>query len=326
MRRSLYAGLMATVALAGAIADANAQAYPSRVITIISPYPPGGVTSDTARLLAEGLQARLGQPVIVENVGSAGGTLGVARVARAAPDGYTLLVHNLALASSVSLFKNLSYEPTRDLAGISLLNTSPLVLTARKTLPANTLPELLQWLKTTPVVKFAAPGIGNIGHLCGTLLSRSVGVPFDMIPYRGGAPAQLDLIAGHIDMTCSTSQGVVESIKAGMIKGFGVTSTEPYEPLPELASLPNANMPKLNIRYWHGMYAPAGTPPAVLQKLNAEIREILADPKTIETWRLLGISVYPTEGQTPAAAMDMLRVEIKRWGEVVRENKIEATQ
>src|SRR5690606_5033546 len=154
--------------------------------------------------------------------------------------------------------------------------------------------------KSAPAVKFAAPGIGNIGHLCGTLLSRAIDVPFDMIPYRGGAPAQTDLIGGQIDMTCSTSQGVVEPIKAGLLKGFGVTSTEPFAILPDLPSLPNAGMPKLNIRYWHGMYAPAGTPAPVLDKLNKAVREVLADPNTVKIWSALGISVYPQEGQTPA--------------------------
>jgi tripartite-type tricarboxylate transporter receptor subunit TctC len=313
---------IAFAALAGFASPATADDYPSRTITIISPYPPGGVTSDTARLIAEGLQRRLGQPVIVENVSGAGGTIGVARVARATPDGYTLLIHNMALASSVSLFKNLSYDAKKDLAGVSLINTSPLVLVGRKSLPANSLAELVDWAKKAPSVKFAAPGIGNIGHLCGTLFSRTIDVPFDMIPYRGGAPAQMDLISGQIDMTCSTSQGVVEPIKAGMLKGFGVTSTEKFEPLPDLPSLPNSGMPKLNIRYWHGMYAPAGTPAPVIEKLNKAVRETLAEANTAKVWNALGISVYPQEGQTPAAAMDMLRAEIVRWGDVIRENKI----
>ncbi|MCC7347575.1 MAG: tripartite tricarboxylate transporter substrate binding protein BugD [Variibacter sp.] len=323
LARALLLPLALAVASAGAAA---AETYPSRVITLISPYPPGGVTSDTARLIAEGLQARLGQPVIVENVGGAGATMGVARVARAAPDGYTLLIHNMAVASSVSLFKNLPYDARKDLAGIALLNTSPLILVGRKSLPPTTLPELLAWFKTKPTVRFAAPGIGNIGHLCGTLVSRSVEVPFDMIPYRGGAPAQLDLLAGHIDMTCSTSQGVVEPIKSGLLKGFGVTSAEPYEPLPELASLPNAGFPKLGIRYWHGMYAPARTPPEVIAKLNAAVRAVLADPKTAEQWRKLGIAVYEPAGQTPEAATAYLHQEIERWAEVIRENRIEGPQ
>jgi tripartite-type tricarboxylate transporter receptor subunit TctC len=309
------------------LGSAYAQTYPNRHITLVVPYPPGGPTGDTAHILARGLSDRLGQPVIVENVSGAGGNLGVMRVIRAKPDGYTLLVHNMALASSVALFPNLALDPEKDLVGISLLNTSPLVLIGRPSLPATTLPELLSWMRSAPQIKFVNAGTGNIAHLCGTLFAQAVGVEVFMIPYRGGGPALIDTMGEHVDLFCSTAQLVIGPIKAGMIKGFFVTSKERYAALPELPTVAEAGLPSsLEIEYWHGLWAPAGTPKPILDRLNEAVREVLADPETVNHWAKLGIIVYPKDGQNPQATAALLHSEIKRWGDVIRANKIEAEQ
>jgi tripartite-type tricarboxylate transporter receptor subunit TctC len=312
--------------LASQLGPASAQNYPSRIITIVVPYPPGGPTSETARLVAAGMAERLGQPVIVENVSGAGGNLGVAYVARAATDGHTLLVHNMALATSVSLFPNLPFNVERDLTGIALLNFSPIVIAGRKSLPANTFAELLTWMKAAPAIKFAHGGIGNVGHLCAALFANTVGVQVDMIPYRGGAQIMQDFIGEHFDLGCPTAQFAIEPIRAGLIKGYAVTSRERYDPLPELPSIVEAGMPNVEILYWHGLYAPAGTPKPIIDKLNAAVRDVLADPKIVAAWARTGIVVYPAEGQSPQAATDMVRSEAARWGQVIRDNKIEAGQ
>lgn len=307
----------------GLVGPAFAQDYPTRTVTIIAPYPPGGPTSEIGRLLADGLTKQLGQPVIVENVGGAGGNIGVGRVARAAPDGYTLLVHNMAIASSVTLFPDLPFNTERDLVGISLINTSPLVIVGRKSLPADDLSGLVKWMKAAPVIRFAQAGTGNVAHLCGALFAEAVGVKVDMIPYRGGAPALQDLIGEHVDLFCSVAPAAVASIKAGSVKPFGLTAKATYRPLPDVPLLVKSGFPEsLAIEYWHGLWAPAGTPKPVIDKLNKAVQAVLADPKTIETWDKLGIEVYPREGQNPAATDAYLKSEIVRWGKVIKDHDI----
>lgn len=316
--------LAALCVLAPALA--TAQTYPSRPVTLISPYPPGGPTSDTGRVLAQSLQGRLGQPVIVENVGGAGGNIGVSRVIRAEPDGHTLLIHNLAIASSLALFPNLSFNPERDLAGISLINTMPLVIVGRKSLPANNLAELIAWMKAAPVIRFAQAGTGNMAHLCGALFAQTIGVKVDFIPYRGGAPALQDLIGEHVDVYCSVAPAAAPAIQAGTIKAFGVSSKERYALLPDVLTLPQSGMPNLEIEYWHGLWAPAATPKPVIERLNAAVRDVLADPQVVKLWGDGGVLVYPKAGQTPEATTAFLRSETKRWSDVIRDNHIQAGQ
>jgi tripartite-type tricarboxylate transporter receptor subunit TctC len=314
--------LIAAVFVAVATA-ASAQSYPTRPVTIVAPYPPGGPTSEIGRVVADGLLSRLGQPVVVENVGGAGGNIGVRRVAQAAPDGYTLLVHNMAIASNVSLFPKQAFDVEKDLIGIGLINTSPLVILGRKSLPANNLKDLVAWMKAAPVVKFAQAGTGNAAHLCAALFAQTVGVEVDMIPYRGGAPALQALMGEHVDLYCSVAPAATSAIKSGAVKAFGVTSTETYPPLPDVPTLVGSGMPKtLAIAYWHGLWAPSGTPKPVVDKLNTALKEVLADPKVVQIWDRLGILVYPKDGQTPEATNAHLTGEIKRWEKVISDNNI----
>jgi tripartite-type tricarboxylate transporter receptor subunit TctC len=322
-RRSFALALGAMLALAPLVA--TAQEFPSRVITIIVPYPAGGPTDATARVLAAGLGARLGQQVVVENVSGAGSTLGMQRVARAAADGYTLLLHNMAFTSALALLPNVKLDPVTDFAPIGLVNSNGNIIVGRKDLPANSLKELIGWMKSGVAVKFAHPGIGNMGHLCAALFNQAIGATnIDYIPYRGGAPATQDVVAGHADLFCSTAQLVMQPIQSGQIKGFGITAQAPLPQLPNVPSLVKELGPKLEITYWHGLFAPAATPRAVIDKLNATVREVVADPKVMKAWTDTGILVYPPAQQTTAAALELVKSEMKRWGDVIRENKIEA--
>jgi tripartite-type tricarboxylate transporter receptor subunit TctC len=324
MLRILTAALSG-LALISAL-PAAAQDFPNRVLTIIVPYPAGGPTDATARIVAAEMSNRLGHQVVVENVSGAGSTLAMQRVARAQPDGYTLLVHNMAFSSAIALFPNVKLDPLKDFAPVGLINNNGNIIVGRKTLPANNLKELVAWLKSGVAVKFAHPGVGNMGHLCAALFNQAVGATnVDYIPYRGGAPATQDVIAGHADLFCSTSQLVLEPIRTGLVKGFGITAPEPLSQLPEVPSLVKEYGPKLDIKYWHALFAPANTPKPVLDKLNATLRAVLADARVTKVWNDQGVEIYPEAERTPEAATKLVQSEMKRWGDVIRENKIEAS-
>ena len=329
LAKKALAAMLAAAALSGLAAGtltapALAQTFPNRVITIIVPYPPGGPTDATARVVAAGMAQKLGEQVIVENISGAGSTIGMTRVARAEPDGYTLLLHNMAISSALALFPQVAIDPVRDYAPVGLVNSNGNIIVGRKSLPANNLKEFVAWMKSGVRVKFAHPGIGNMGHLCAALFNQAIGATaVDYIPYRGGAPATQDVIAGHVDLFCSTTQLVIEPIKAGTIKGFGITAPEELPQLPQVPSLVKEYGPKLDIKYWHGLFAPAATPKPVLEKLNAALGAVLADANVVKTWKESGIDVYPKAQQTQAAATDLLRSETKRWGDVIRDNHIQ---
>ncbi|MBX6426049.1 MAG: tripartite tricarboxylate transporter substrate binding protein [Variibacter sp.] len=325
MRRTkLLSVTLAAVAAAFAVAThpASAQDYPNRNITIVVPFAAGGPTDGVARQIAAALQAKFGQSVVVENVSGAGSTIGTTRVARAAPDGYTLLVHNLAISANPSLYPKLAFDPEKDLTPVGFINYQPLILGARKSLPANTLPELADWLKAN-IGRFATPGTGSTGHLTSALFAQALGVKIDYIPYRGGAPALQDLVAGHVDFFFGTPQQLLEPIKTDMIKAYGVTSRERMEQLPDLPSFVQQFGPKLEILFWHAMFAPAGTPKPVIDKLNAALQEFMSDPEIVKGWSIIGVSPYPKEKRSPEAGKELMHSEIVRWGEVIRANNIQ---
>ena len=320
LRSAVFAAGAAVIVAAAS--PARAQDYPNRTVTIVVPFVAGGPTDALARQLGVAFQAKLGQTVIVENVGGGGSTIGTARVARAAPDGYTLLLHNLAISSNVSLYPKLTFHPEKDLTPIGFINYQPLVLTARKTLPPNSLAELVSWLKAN-TGRFATPGTGSTGHLASALLSQAMGVKIDYIPYRGGAPALQDLVAGHVDFFFGTPQQLLEPTKGGLIKAYGVSAKDRIAQLPEVPSFVQQYGPKLEILFWHGLFAPTGTPKPVIEKLDAALQEVLADPQIVQGWSVIGVRPYPKEQRGPEAGQVLMRNEVQRWGDVIRENKIE---
>ena len=240
-------------------APGTAQQYPSRTVTIVCPYPAGGPTDQTARVIANFLSKKFNQNFIVENVTGGGTIIATNRVAKASPDGYTLLLHNLQISANATLYKNLPFDTTKDLTGVILVNNNPLVLVGRKDLQPNTLPELLAFMKKERL-KAALPGYGATGHLATTLVAQEAKVPIDQIPYRGAAPAMKDLMGGHVDLFFATPQSVVPQVKSGELKAYGVTAKTKLEQLPNVESFVKVLGPKLEILYWQAMYAPAGTP------------------------------------------------------------------
>ena len=320
MARMLFA--IACVALAG-IAGAHAQSYPSRPVTIIVPYPAGGPTDLVARQLAPKLSAKFGQNFIVENVSGGGTNIAGQRVARAAPDGHTLYIANVQFAINVSLYKSLPFDSEKDFAPISMLNNNPLVLAGRKSLAANTLPELVAWMKGT-TAKMAHPGTGSSGHLATFMLAQALGVKVDHIPYRGAAPMLQDTLGGHVDLFFATPQQVVGPINGGELKGFGITARQPSPLLPNVASFVQAYGPTLEILFWHILLAPAGTPQPIVGALNAAVQEAMQDQAILAAWTKTGVGAFPKEQQTPAGAAAYLKQQIGDWGKVVRDNKVEA--
>jgi tripartite-type tricarboxylate transporter receptor subunit TctC len=304
---------------------AQAQNFPTRNITIIVPYPPGGSTDVAARVVGEHMATTLGQHVVIENVSGGGSTIATGRVVRAAPDGYTLLVHQLALAANVALFSRLPFDAGRDLAGVGLINYSPMMIVGRKSLAANSIADLVPWMKGQRA-RFAHVGPGSAAHLCAALLAQAMGAEVDMIPYRGAGPAITDILAGHVDLYCTPPAGVAEYVKAGTAKGYGITLKNKLDRFPNVPSLVQLGFATLDMRFWQGMYAPAATPRPVLEKLNEALRLALADPKVISSFAQTDFSVFPEEEKTTAAADRLLRAEIARWAEIIRTNNIEAAQ
>jgi tripartite-type tricarboxylate transporter receptor subunit TctC len=311
------------LALAGP--PARSQSFPDRTITLVVPFPAGGSTDVAARAIAEPMAAALGKNVIVENVGGGSGLIGTGRVARAAPDGYTLLVHQMAIAANASLFPKSPFNVEKDFVGVGLVNYSAPILLGRKSLAADSVADLVGWLKQPGQrARVAHAGIGTNTHFCAILFARAVEADIELIPYRGGAPAISDVIAGHVDLYCSNAAG--EQIKAGTVKAFGVASKERLANYPDLPSLVQLGLAGTDILFWQGMFAPAGTPRTIVEKLNAALREALADPKVVKSFEQQDFSVFPESEQSIAAANSLLHAEIGHWSQVVRDNKIDALQ
>jgi tripartite-type tricarboxylate transporter receptor subunit TctC len=322
MTLRLFAAACAALA---AVASAHAQSYPSRPVTIIVPYPAGGPTDQVARQVAPVLSKKLGQQFIVESVSGGGTNIAGQRVARSAPDGTTLYIHNLQISANVSLYKTLPFDTEKDFQPITMINSNPLVLVGRKDLPAKTLPELVTWMKSAnPPAKMGHPGVGSTGHLATFLLAQALGVKVDHIPYRGAAPMLQDLLGGHIDLFFATPQQVVGQFASGAVKIFGITSKDTSPQFPGVASFVQSYGPKLDIAFWHIMLAPAHTPRPIVDALNGAMQDALNDPEILKIWAASGMAPYPAAQRTPEGAAAYLKKEIAHWGEVVRENHIEA--
>jgi tripartite-type tricarboxylate transporter receptor subunit TctC len=315
----------AALGLAATLATGAAQQYPSRNVTIIVPYPAGGPTDDTARMIAQSLSTQLKQSFVVEDVGGGGAIIGSEKVARAAPDGYTLLVHNLQIAANVSLYENLPFDTVKAFAPVMLINRNPLVLVGRKTLEPSTLRDLVVLMKRQ-TLKAAIPGYGTTGHLATSLFAQEAGVSLDQIPYRGAAPAVTDLLGGQIDLFFATPQSVVQQVATGALKAYGVTSREKLPEFPTADSFPITFGPKLDVVYWQAMFAPAGTPDPVIATLNKALQNAVSDPALVKIWTAEDVSVFPPDQRSPAAASALLHSEIARWGKVIRDNNIHIQQ
>jgi tripartite-type tricarboxylate transporter receptor subunit TctC len=310
------AGLLAT----GAV---SAQTYPTRPVTLIVAFPPGGADDASARMIQDAFQKALGQPVVVENVGGAGGMIGAAKAARAEPDGYTILLHQDALAAGMTLYPNHTFDAVKDFAPIGLVNTTTNTLAGRPTLPANNFKELLAWLKEPGrSAKIGHPGVGSFGHLAEVLIFHEVGVTVTQVPYRGAGPALVDLLGGQVDLGPISAVVAQPLVKSGKLKAYAIIGKTRFAGLPDLPTMGELGYTKADIDFWHMLLAPAGTPRPIIDKLNAALRTALADPKVKRLYADGGMDEYPPDQETPEAAAALLKRDIPLWGEVIRENHI----
>jgi tripartite-type tricarboxylate transporter receptor subunit TctC len=298
---------------------AGAQTYPLRPITIVVPFAAGGPTDALVRILSERMRLSLGQPLVVEYVTGAAGTLGVTRVERAAPDGYTVLIGHLGTNVVVPALYSLPFDVLKDLAPVALLPSNPFLLDARTTIPAKDLKELVAWIKANQdKVSAGTPGANSLPHVAGIDFQNLTGTRFPFVPYRGAGPAMLDLIAGQIDLVFDQVQSSLPYIRAGRIKAFAVTAAERVPALPEVPTVDEAGLPGLHISLWYGLWVPAATPPQIIAKLNAAVMDAQADPATRARLGELQLQIPPPDQQTPQALHALQEAEIKKWWPIVR--------
>ncbi|MBX9824761.1 MAG: tripartite tricarboxylate transporter substrate binding protein BugD [Xanthobacteraceae bacterium] len=322
--RLAFVLLFAVSLIAGpAATPAAAQDYPNKPITMIVPYPPGGATDAISRIIQEAMSQSLGQQLVIENIGGAGGMIAAAKAARAAPDGYTIHIHQVALAAGMTMYKNLSFEAEKDFTGIGLINMASSVWTARADLPPSNIKDLVAWMKTpgnNP--KIAHAGVGSFSHLAGMLVQQELGVPGTQVPYRGAGPALNDLLAGQVDMSSQSAVQAGSLIKAGKLKGYAIIGRGRFAGLPDLPTMGELGHKKLDLEFWHMLLAPAGTPRPVIDKLNAALRHALADARVKKSFDDGGMEIYPGDRLTPEAANALLKSELKLWGDLIKANNI----
>jgi tripartite-type tricarboxylate transporter receptor subunit TctC len=321
--RAFAAPIVAACLLANG--PASSQTYPDRPITMIVPFAPGGATDAIARIIQDSLGRSLGQPIVVENVGGAGGMIGAARAARADPDGYTILLHQVALAAGMTLYPNLTFDAEKDFIPVGLINNAASTLAGRPTLPANNFSELLRWMKEPgQIIKIGHPGVGSFGHLAGVLVAQELGVKATQIPYRGAGPALVDLLAGEVDLSSQSAVTAGPLVAAGKLKVYAIVSRNRFSGLPNLPTMGELGYKKLDIDFWHMILVPAGTPRPIVDRLNKALRAALADAKVDKTFADGGMELFPPGEETPEAAAALLKRAIKLWGDVIRENHIAA--
>ena len=313
------------VALALLATDAAAQTYPSRPITIIAPTTAGGPPDTIARLLSEPMRAVLGQPIVVENVTGAGSTLGVGRVARAAPDGYTLSIGHLNSHVFSSLTYPVAYDVVKDFEPIALITIAPMALFGRSGLPGANLKELVVWLKENPdKVSFGSVGLGGPARVWATHFQNAVGTRLQFVPYRGAFAAVQDLIGGQIDLSASEASNVAPHVRGGKLKVYAMLSNSRWPVAPEIPTIEETGVPGLQMPFWHGLWAPKGTPPDVIAKLNAAVTSALADSTVRARLTQMGQEIYPRERQTPHALAAHHKAEVEKWGVVIKATGVKA--
>jgi tripartite-type tricarboxylate transporter receptor subunit TctC len=310
-------GLAAALAILAGIAGAHAQTYPSRPITLIVPFPAGGSTDAVGRILVERMRTSLGQPIVIENVGGAGGSIGVGRVARAAPDGYTLDIGQWDTHVANGATYPLTYDLMKDFEPIALISSNPFLVLARKTMPADDLKGLIAWLKSNPdKATQAIPTAGS--HVAGILLQKQTDTRFAFVPYRGGGPAMQDLVAGQIDMMIIQAAVALPQVRGGAIKAYAVTAKSRFAAAPGVPTVDEAGLPGLYISGWFALFAPKGTPKPVIDKLNAAVVDALGNANVRARLADLGQEIPLREQQTPEALAAFHRAEVEKWWPIIK--------
>ncbi len=324
-RRTFFKFAASTLALPALPRAAFAQApYPSKPITIVVPYAPGGPTDTIARIVAERLRVSLGQTIIIENTTGAGGTIAVARVARSAPDGYTIGIgQNGSHVVTGATYQRLPYDLVNDFQPLTLLTDAPFFLAARKTFPADDLKGLIAWMKANPGrAIFGNGGNGSISHISGLLFMDLTGTTAQVVPYRGNAPAMQDLVAGQIDIMVADPVTGVPQVRGGSIKAFAVMAKSRLSTAPEIPTVDEAGLPGYHVALWHGLWMPRGTPKPIMDKLHAAAVEALADPAVRSKLEMLGQDIYPRDRQTPDALRAQQKSEIEKWWPIIKAGNI----
>ncbi len=318
---SQWLGRLSAVCLALGAGSAFA-AYPDRSITLVVPFAAGGPTDKVARDLGEVLRKHLNNTtIIVENVGGAGGTLGATRVAKSSPDGYTLLLHHLGIATAPALYRNLPYKTLDDFEYIGMINDVPMTLIGRPTLPAANFAELRKWIDGNKgKINLANAGLGAASHLCGLLFQQAMGVDMTTVPYKGTAPAMTDILGGQVDLMCDQTTNTSSQIESGRVRAYAVTSAKPLTTpaLSKLPTLESQGLKGFNVTIWHGLYAPHGTPKAIIDQLNTALRAALKEPEFIKREESLGAVVITDERLSPAEHKKFVAAEIAKWGPVIK--------
>jgi tripartite-type tricarboxylate transporter receptor subunit TctC len=315
---------VAFAALAFATA-AGAQAYPERTITIVVPFAAGGPTDTVTRLVGQSMMKTLGKTVIVENTAGAGGTIGVEKVARAKPDGYTLLLMHIGISTSPSLYRNLRYDPVKDLDPIGLVTDVPMTLIARKDFPPKDMKDLITYVKANKdKVTYANAGVGAASHLCGMLFMTSIATDLTTIPYKGTGPAMTDLLGGQVDFMCDQTTNTTPQIKGGKVKAYAVTTKKRVASLPDLPTMEESGLKGFEVGIWHGIWVPHGTPKPVIDKLVAALQTALKDPEIIAKFAELGTEPVSQNRATPEALRTHLKAEIDKWSPIIKKAGIYA--
>lgn len=317
MLKSFVAAAAAVAAFG--LAPASAADYPTRPITMVVPFSAGGPTDTVTRLIAESMGKDLGQQIVVENVGGAGGTLGAARVAKADKDGYTLLLHHIGMATSATLYRKLPYDTTNAFDYVGLVTEAPMTLVARSDFEPKDLKGLIEYVKANKdKVTYANAGVGAASHLCGMLFMSKIETPLTTVPYKGTGPAMTDLVGKQVDMMCDQTTNTTNQIKTGKIKAYTTTTTVRVSSLPDVPTAAEAGLPGFEVGIWHGIYAPRGTPPEIVAKLTAALQKALKDPVVIQRFADLGTVPSSQADATPEGLKAKLASEIDRWAPVIR--------
>jgi tripartite-type tricarboxylate transporter receptor subunit TctC len=320
MKRRQFLHLAASAAALPVVSQiATAQTYPSRPITMIVPYPAGGPTDTIARLLGDRMRASLGQPVVIENVAGAGGTIGVGRVARAAGDGYTLGIGHWGSHVVNGAIYTLPYDLLTDLEPVALVSDGPQLIVAAKSVPAKNMQELIAWLKANPgKAMLGTTGVGGASHLAGILFQNTTGTNIQIVPYRGAAPRMQDMLSGQIHLAFDQAANSLPQVRGGNLQAYAVTSKTRLAVAPDIPTVDEAGLPGFYISVWHGLWSSKGTPKDVVRRLNAAVVDALADPTVRQRLTELGQELPAPEQQTPEALRTYHKAEIDKWWPIIR--------
>jgi tripartite-type tricarboxylate transporter receptor subunit TctC len=310
---------MSAAAFLLAIGAAAAQDYPNKAITIVVPAAAGGPTDTISRVTAQSMSKLLGQQIVIENVGGAGGTIGTGRVVRAAPDGYTLLIYHVGLSTAATLYRQLPYDTKEAFAPIGLITDAPMTIVARSDYQPDNLRDFVAYIKAQGgKTTMGNAGVGSASHLCGMLFMSETKVQLTTIPYRGTAPVMNDLVGKQIDTSCDQATNTTGPILGNQVKAYAVTTKARLKSLPNVPTADEAGLKGFELAVWHGLFAPKGTPPAIVQKLSTALKAALKDPDLVKRFNDISTEPMTEDRATPEAAQKTLLSEIDRWAPIIK--------